>query len=176
MRGVWATVGLSYFEFGGGGSIQELAIKNKNFELLTRIKDVDLFIKEAMYHASCRKSFIRNPSAWRSSNPLTIYNQNKMEEAHRAAFSSVQEGIDRDIVLSEKIVQLSYLTKIYTEFLLTTDFINNNYRPEYLKAKIENCSKHKKSISFAKPREFESSLVYNNKIPAEKLICESFQL
>ena len=129
-----------------------------------------------MYHASCRKSFIRNPSAWRSSNPLTIDNQNKMEEAHRAAFIRVQEVIDRDIVLGEKIVQLSYLTNIYTESLFKTDFTNNNYRPENLKTKIENCSKHENSISFAKPREFESSLVYNNKIPAEKLICELFQL
>ena len=118
--GVWITEGLSYFEFGGGGSIEEIALKNKNFELL---KDVDLFSKEAMYHASCRKSFIQNPSAWRSSNHLTIDNQNKMEEAHRAAFSSVQEVIDRDIVLGEK-------TKIYTESLSKTDFTNNNYRSE----------------------------------------------
>ena len=62
VRGVLTTEGLSYFEFGGGGTIQEIAIKNKNFELLTRTKDVDLFSKEAMHHASCRKSFIRNPS------------------------------------------------------------------------------------------------------------------
>ena len=57
-----------------------------------------------------------------------------------------------------------------------TAFTNNNYRPENLKAKIENGSKYKNSISFAKPREFESSLVYNNRITAEILICESFQL
>ena len=99
-----------------------------------------------------------------------------MEQAHRAAFIRVQEVIDRDIVLGEKIVQLSYLTKIYTESLLKTDFTNNNYRPENLKTKIENFSKYKNSISFAKPRKFESSLVHNNKIPAEKLICQSFQL
>ena len=48
MRGVWTTEGLPYFEFGGGGTIQEIAIKNKNFELLMRIKEVDLFSKEAM--------------------------------------------------------------------------------------------------------------------------------
>ena len=46
MRGVWPTEGLSYFESGGSGTIQEIAIKNKNFELLTRIKDVDLLSKE----------------------------------------------------------------------------------------------------------------------------------
>ena len=103
----------------------------------------------------------------RSSISLTIDNQNKMEEAHRAAFSCVQIVIDRDIVLG---VQLSYLTKIYTESLSKTDFTNNNYRPENLRAKIENCNKYKNSISFAKPREFESSLVNN------KLMCESFQL
>ena len=175
VRGVWTRERLSYFEFGDGDTIQEIAIKNKNFELLTRIKDADLFSKEAMYHASCRKSFIQNPSAWRSSNPLTIDNQKKMEKAHRATFSSVLEVIDRDIILVEKIVQLSYLTKIYTESLSKIDFTNNNYCPENLKAKIENCSKYKNSISFAKPREFESVLIYNNKILAEKLICESFQ-
>ena len=99
VQGVWTMEGLSYFEFGGSGTIQEIAIKKGNFELLTRIKDVDLFSKEAMYHASSRKSFIQNPSAWRKSNPLTIGNQNNMEETHRAAFSSDQEVIDRDIVL-----------------------------------------------------------------------------
>ena len=75
-----------------------------------------------------------------------------MEEAHKAAFSRVQEVIDKDVVLGEKIVQLSYLTKIYTESLLKTDFTNNSYCPENLKAKIENCSKYKNSISFAKSR------------------------
>ena len=57
VRGVWNC------EFGGGGTIQEIAIKNKNFQLLTIIEDVDYVrgcCKEAMYHASCRKSFIRN--------------------------------------------------------------------------------------------------------------------
>ena len=57
-----------------------------------------------MYHASCKKSFIRNPSVWRSSNPLTIDNHNKMEKTHRAAFSRVQEVIDKGIVFGEKIV------------------------------------------------------------------------
>ena len=32
LRGVWTREGLSYFEFGGGGTIQEIAIKNKNFQ------------------------------------------------------------------------------------------------------------------------------------------------
>ena len=76
-----------------------------------------------MYHASCKKSFIRNSSVWRSSNPATTDNQNKMEEneAHRAAFRSVQDVIDRDIVIGKKIVQLSYLTNIYTKSLSKTD-------------------------------------------------------
>ena len=149
-QGVWTTEELSYFEFGVGGTIQEIATKNENFELLTKIKDVDLFSEVVIYHVSCRKSFIRNHSVWRSSNPLTIDNQNKMEEAHRVAFSSVREVIDRDIVLGEKILQLSYLIKIYTESLSKTDFTNNNFYPENQKAKIENCSKYKNSISFAK--------------------------
>ena len=57
-----------------------------------------------MYHASCKKSFMRNPSAWRSSNPLTIDNYSKMEKTHRVAFSRVQEVIDKGIVFGEKIV------------------------------------------------------------------------
>ena len=123
VQGVRTTEGLSYFEFGSGGTIQEIAIKNKNFELLPRIKDINLFSKEAMYHASCRKSFIRNPSRWRSSNPFTIDNQNKVEEVNRAAFSSAQKVVDRDIVLGEKIVQLSYITIIYAKSLSKTDLL-----------------------------------------------------
>ena len=37
VQGVGTTEGLSYFEFGDGVTIQEIAIKNENFELLTRI-------------------------------------------------------------------------------------------------------------------------------------------
>ena len=69
----------------------------------------------------------------------------------------------------------SYLIKIYTNSLSKTDFTNNNYCPENLKPRVENRIKYKSS-TFAKPREFESSLVFNNKIPAEKFICDSFQL
>ena len=43
-----------------------------------------------------------------------------MEEEHRATFNSAQEIIDGGIVLDEKFVQLSYLTKIYTESLSKT--------------------------------------------------------
>ena len=64
-----------------------------------------------MYHASCRKSFIRNLSAWRSSNPLMIDNQNKMKEVYRAAFSSIQEVIDRDIVLGVSSVKWGLLAR-----------------------------------------------------------------
>ena len=71
-----------------------------------------------------------------------------MEKAHRAAFRIVQEVIDRDIVLGEKIVQLSYLTKTYFESLSKTHFTNINYRPGNLKAKFENCSKYKNSIVY----------------------------
>ena len=74
-----------------------------------------------MYHASCRESFIRNLLAWKSSNPLTIDKQNKNKEAHRAAFSSVQEVIDRYIVLGEKIIQLRYLKIFYTESFFAED-------------------------------------------------------
>ena len=57
VQGARTTEGLSYFELGGGGSIQEITIKNKNFELLLRIKDINLFSKEAMYHVSYLESF-----------------------------------------------------------------------------------------------------------------------
>ena len=147
-KGVWTTEGLSYIEFGGGDTILEIVIKNENFKLLIRIKDADLFSKDAMYHANCSKSFIRSPSAWRSSDPFKIDNQNKLEEAHRAAISIVQIVIEREVEFGEKIVQLSYLTKIYFESFSKTDVTNNNYHPENLKAKFENCIKYKNSISF----------------------------
>ena len=75
--------------------------------------------KRLCIYANCRKSFIRNLSTWRSSNHLTIDNQNKMKEEYRATFNSAQI-IDRGIVLDEKFVQLSYLTKIYTKSLSKT--------------------------------------------------------
>ena len=59
----------------------------------------------------------------------------KMEEKHRATFSSVHKVIDMDIALDETIVQLSFLTKIWTESLSKTGFTKNNHRPVNLKDK-----------------------------------------
>ena len=98
-----------------------------------------------------------------------------MEEAkkqHLAAFKKLLIGA----LYWVKTCAVKSLNKIYTKSLSKTDFTDNNYRSENLKAKIENCSKCKTCISFAKPREFESSLVYNSKMPPQKLMCELFQL
>ena len=50
--------GLSAFEFGGSGTIQKMDTENHHFELLARIKDVDLFSKEVVYCTTYTKSFI----------------------------------------------------------------------------------------------------------------------
>ena len=47
-------------EFGGaGGTIQRIATEKNIFELLIRIKDIDLFNKETVVHPNYHKFFIK---------------------------------------------------------------------------------------------------------------------
>lgn len=175
-EGSWTYEGLTKFKFGGGSSIQVTAAENNDFELLRRIQDIDLFSKEAMFHPNCRKSYMRDPTAWRSNSKENIDNQRQLESAHKEAFQNVEDIIDKSITREKRIISLQHLKNVYIEALSQTNFPNINYRADNLKAKIERSDKYKNSISFAKPQEFVSYLVYNNNTPVEKLICESYQL
>jgi len=83
--------------------------KNKDFDLLRRLKGYDLFACEAQNHRSCRRSYIWDPSSWQSGDSTAISQQAEMEAAHMKAFSIVCTIVDDNILKQNAVMKLDHM-------------------------------------------------------------------
>ena len=135
--GEWRYQKTMCFEFGGGQTIIDAAVKHNHEELLLRIRNKDFFACEARYHPACRKHFINSPTYWRSTSDINVKNQSDLEESHRAAFQNVVDAVETNIIKNHDIIRLSELRDLHTSGLEGSGFENNDYRADKLKHKLE---------------------------------------
>ena len=176
--GSWTTEPRCKVEFGRGDTILDVAEKRGDFDLLRRIKDFDLFACEAQYHRNCRKSYTRDPSVWQSTCSTAVSHQTEMEAVHEKAFSQVCEIVDVDILQKIVVMKLGQLQDIYIDQLRETEFANDGYRSEKLKAKLVKHYIDKISFQplYSGSGPFESYLVYNSKSDVGKAVMEAYLL
>ncbi|XP_038063424.1 uncharacterized protein LOC119734142 [Patiria miniata] len=102
VKGSVTSEGLCVFDRGGGERLQEVANERKDEELLLKIRHVDLFACEAMYHRSCTQAYIRNYARASTSRETegkseSTREYHQMVEAHSFAFKEVCKVIDREV-------------------------------------------------------------------------------
>ena len=78
VAGSWVHQSTSLFEYGGGKTV-----------ILTRIRDQDLFAREARYHPACPKKYTSDPEIWNITDRQNIDHQASLEEAHDRALQKV---------------------------------------------------------------------------------------
>ena len=174
----WTTEPTCKFEYGGGETVLNVAEEKKDFDLLRRIKGFDLFACEARYHRSCRKKYTRDPSAWQSKDTEAITYQAKMEAAHAKAFSYVCAIVDANILQKMDVMKLDHLRETYVNHLRKTEYSNEGYRSEKLKAKL--LKHYGEKISFqsltTSTGPFQSYLVFNSKADLGKAVMQAYLL
>ena len=106
-KGLWTTECLSKFEYNGGELVKVCAEKNNDFELLTKIKDQDLFAREAQYHPSCRKEYTRNQFG-----EYSISLQKSIENVHETALNVICNENDTEVLNNYPIIKFKDLLKI----------------------------------------------------------------
>ena len=74
VSGSWVHQSTSLFEYGDGKTVMEIATCRNDECLLTRIRDQDLFAREARYHPACRKKYTSDPG---------LYNNTERENNER---------------------------------------------------------------------------------------------
>ncbi len=179
-KGEWKWDYLAKFEFGGGKRVQDIAETSNNDILRTRIRGLDLFAVEAQFHPSCRKSFVADPSHWRSKHFEKKRRQEELENAHKEAYMHVCDVINRDIIQKEKILKLSDLRNLYITHLANTAFPNPNYRSENLKKKIQNSKEYIGKLVFTSVNQhglnYAIDLVYSSLLNTGSAIKMAYDL
>ena len=99
-----------------------------------------------------------------------------LEKAHVAEFRSVSAVIDEEIMNRKKILKLSDLLTLYTDYLEKTSFPNPNFRSYKLKKKIENSDAYQGRLAFCHMGEFQSYILYNSCIDLDSAVRESYRL
>ena len=127
-QNAWTTEKLCFFEIDGWYSVCDLAEKEKDEELLRRIRGVDLYAAKAKFHRSCRCSYLQDPKKWRSHNDQQRRTQIALEGAHKTAFTHICSILDDKVLQRQNFVTLEEIRKAYVEKLTETDFRNPDFR------------------------------------------------
>uniref|UniRef100_UPI00358E3B67 uncharacterized protein n=1 Tax=Myxine glutinosa TaxID=7769 RepID=UPI00358E3B67 len=118
------------------------------------VQGEDLFVREANFHNSCRKSFnlkyvnhLRDTG--QTKNRTIDTEQHRKAVAYLKAFTAVLDFIEDQVIRQNKVVQLAMLHLLYIQELERNGFPNPEYRSNKLKARLENHYIHE-VIAFAK--------------------------
>ena len=117
-------------------SIKRSAESKHDFEMLSRVRDVDLVAREAHYHSTCRKAYTRPPdNRGKSIDPKA----DATTEHHREAFDYLSEHIERNVITSYVVESMTMLRERYLSFMQDKfpESYNSDYKTCKLKAKIE---------------------------------------
>ena len=94
---MWTKESLSIFNRDGGIIVVDAAKQKGDYTLLPRIQNYDLFACEAMYHNSCKKSYVNNHYIT-TKNSANKKEQLALESAHKSAYDSVVNYVNITIV------------------------------------------------------------------------------
>src|SRR5271163_3889241 len=103
-------------------TIKECAEEKSDFELLGKIKDVDMRAREAMYHESCRRAYVRreeqHAQSARKSDHNTFEGLTKdRKDANQHAFIYLTDYVQKRIVDSGSVERMSMLRVKYLDYM-----------------------------------------------------------
>lgn len=116
-------------------SIKRSAEITNDFEMLSRVRDVDLVAREAHYHSSCRKAYTRPPGSRGKIDPKA----DATSEHHKETFNFISEHIERNVITGYVVESMTMLRERYLSFMQEKfpESYNSDYKTCKLKAKIE---------------------------------------
>ena len=119
--------------------IKEAARSKDDFRLLGEIDGVDLIAKEARYHESCRKDYVRKAERTHHSDDEASTGQmSEQLAAYADAFQWLCGHIKQDILMSGKVERMTMLRDRFLQYVenVHPDFYNPLYTSQKLKSRI----------------------------------------
>jgi len=120
-------------------TVKQCARKKADFEMLGKIEGVDLIAKEARYHETCRRYYIRKSERRHHSDDETSTGQTSQQlAAYDDAFKWLCKYIKEEIITLGKVERMSMLRDRFLQYMehVYPDFYNPLYTTQKLKARI----------------------------------------
>ena len=159
-------------------SIKEAASKKSDFEMIGRIAAMNLAAREARYHESCRRSYLRRDD--RPHHAASIDEETAgmtaVRLAHEDTFALLCSYITEEVIEGRKVLRMSMLRKTYLGYLESKhpEHYNENYTSQKLKCKLVN--HFGEQIQFWLPAATsKSELVFSSQIDVGEAVDIAFE-
>jgi hypothetical protein len=163
-------------------NIREYAVKKNDYVLLGKIEGMDLLAREARYHESCRKTYVRNDERihHRSEDSKqdgegSSDNVKEQRAAYEAAFQHLCQYVTLNIVNGGSVERMTMLRERYLNSILehSPKFYNPNHKTDKLKEKLQ--AHFKDNIQFWRPNNKSSDLVYSSNVNTGEAVEIAFE-
>ncbi len=166
-------------------TIKDIAAGKNDFELLREIGAEDLRAKEARYHESCRRDYVRRDDRkhhkssnhnedHESCNPVGLLTD--IKKAYSEGFHLVCQYVDKEILLDGRVVRMSMLHDITQKFMQQQypEFYNPDNTVQKLKLKLT--SKYTSQLQFWLPQSScKSELVFSSNLDVGEAVEAAFE-
>ena len=159
-------------------SIKECARSKEDFELLGKIAGVDLIAKEARYHETCRRDYLRKDERRHHSDDEASSSTGQMSEqraSYEDAFQWLREHIQTEIITCGKVERMSMLRDRFLQYMqhIHPDYYNPLYTTQKLKARIT--AEFGPQLVFWQPQQrFKSELVFPTNLDIGEAVEAAF--
>ena len=161
-------------------TIKQRALEKNDFKLLGVISDQDLRAREARYHESCRKWYVRQDSKLRYPKKTAAEDDDNedypgMIAAHAEVFTLLCQHITDNLIRGGRVERMTMLRSRYLQMMedLYPDFYNPNYTAQKLKNKL--LKQYGTSLQFWLPHAAcKSELVFSSHIDLGEAVEVAF--
>jgi hypothetical protein len=167
-------------------TIKDVANSKQDFQLLCEIGDEDLRAKEARYHESCRRDYVRREDRV---HHQTVNNEEDddrqltstgslidIKSAYAEAFQNVCKYVDQEILQGGRVVRMSMLQNINQQFMHDNfpEFYNPGHTAQKLKTKL--VAKYSSQLQFWLPQACcKSELVFSSTLDIGEAVESAFE-
>ena len=143
------------------------AVEKAYYRILGKIAGMDLRAREARYHESCRRSYVRDENREHHMRKGSVTEeqetagQKEQRAAYLRAFQFLCEYVEHSIIEEGNVERMTMLRKKYIDYIQTRtpEYYNDDYRKSKLKDRL--ISHFGDKIHFWLPsRRYTSELVY----------------
>ena len=155
-------------------SIKAAAEFKEDHEMLAKVTDYDLKVREAHCYPTCRKEYTHQTNQYGHKTEKDSKSKQE-QEAHQAAFDYLCHYIDESIFDGSNVERLTMLKEKYLTFLQEErpEFYNPNYKTYKLKDKL--ILRYGKRLQFWQPN-YRGELVYSADIPKGQAVETAFEV
>jgi len=161
----------------GESLIKDCAALKQDHAVLAKIGDIDLRAKEARYHESCRREYVRRIDrqhhVMADGNAAVCHTD--LRAAHNDTFDRVCQYVHTDVIQGKKVVRVAMLRDMYLQHMATSheDFYNPDYTSQKLKTKL--IARFGQQLTFWLPQPTcKSELVFSSELDIGEAVETAF--